>query len=274
MVEFLLIVALGILVSSFGAVVGFGGGIFMVPILIIAFGFPIDLAIGSVMLALVPSSLISTYFNFRNQTIDFVAGTMLQVPTIAGTIGGALLVSSIPVKPLQYIFAAFVLTIGLVMLRSATSRKGNKKNFFYKLNTLQPVMIRKNRVVKSAYRLSFSVVAFFGMLSGVLAGLFGVGGGFMQTPVMIKIFKIPPRVATSTSLFVIALTSTVGSISHYALGHIEWPYTAPVFLGFALGAFIGRFFTARIQKTTLERAIGIGLLLAAIGVLVNTMIEN
>lgn len=273
MIEFILIILIGILVSSFGTIVGFGGGIFMVPILIIAFGFPIDLAIGSVMLALVPSALISTYFNFRNQTIDFVAGTMLQVPTIGGTILGALLVSSIPVKELQYIFATFVLTIGLLMLRSATRRQKSKKNFFYKLNTLRPVIIRKNRRVKSAYRLSFSVVAFFGMLSGVLAGLFGVGGGFMQTPVMIKIFKIPPRVATSTSLFVIALTSTVGSISHYVLGHVQWPYSAPVLLGFAMGAFIGRFFTARIQKTMLEHAIGIGLLMAAVGVLVNTFIS-
>lgn len=273
MIEDLLIILLGLLVSSFGTVVGFGGGIFMVPALIVVFGYPIDLAIGSVMLALVPSAMISTYFNFRNQTIDFVAGTMLQVPTIAGTIVGALLVASIPVQELQYIFAAFVFTIGFVMLRSASRRERSKKNFFYKLNTLKPVIIRKNRSIKSAYRLSFSVVAFFGMLAGVLAGLFGVGGGFMQTPVMIKIFKIPPRVATSTSLFVIALTSTVGSISHYALGHVEWPYSAPVLLGFALGAFIGRFFTARIQKTTLEGAIGIGLLLAAGGVMANTFIS-
>lgn len=273
MLEFFLIILIGILVSSFGTVVGFGGGIFMVPVLIIAFGFPIDLAIGSVMLALVPSALISTWFNFRNQTIDYVVGTMLQVPTIAGTIVGALLVSYIPVLELQYIFAAFVLTIGLVMIRSAKKREGREKNFFYKLNALKPVVIRKNKQLNKAYRLSFAMVGFFGLLGGLLAGLFGVGGGFLQTPVMIKVFRIPPRIATSTSLFVIALTSLVGSVSHYSLGHIQWPYSAPVLLGFAMGALIGRFFSARIQKTTLEYAIGIGLLLAAVGVLVNTFIR-
>lgn len=273
MLEFFLIILIGILVSSFGTVVGFGGGIFMVPVLIIAFGFPIDLAIGSVMLALVPSAFISTWFNFRNQTIDYVVGTMLQVPTIAGTIAGALLVSYIPVLELQYIFAAFVLTIGLVMLRSARRRESRKKNFFYKLNALKPVVIRKNKQLNKAYRLSFGMVGFFGLLGGLLAGLFGVGGGFLQTPVMIKVFRIPPRIATATSLFVIALTSLVGSISHYSLGHIQWPYSAPVLLGFAMGALIGRFFSARIQKSTLEYVIGIGLLLAAVGVLVNTFIR-
>ena len=95
--QIILIFLCGVLFSAFGTVVGFGGGIFMIPVLIIFFHVPIDIAVGSVILALLPGSLISTYFNFKAKKIDYLAGIYLEVPTIVGTVLGSLLTAIIPV---------------------------------------------------------------------------------------------------------------------------------------------------------------------------------
>ena len=79
-VEDFILVALGLLISLYGSIVGFGGGIFMVPILVAVFGFDMDIAAGSLMLSLVPSSLISTMLNKKKGQVEFKVGMLLKCP--------------------------------------------------------------------------------------------------------------------------------------------------------------------------------------------------
>ncbi len=92
----LLLVLVGLLVSTFGTIVGFGGGVFMVPILIIFFQYPIELAIGSSMSAMVPAALISSFFNYREKNIDYLVASLIQFPAMGGTVLGAFIVTFFP----------------------------------------------------------------------------------------------------------------------------------------------------------------------------------
>ena len=95
--QIILIFLCGVLFSAFGTVIGFGGGIFIIPVLIIFFHVPINIAVGSVILALFPGSLISTYFNFKAKKIDYLAGIYLEVPTIVRNSFGIFTNSNNPV---------------------------------------------------------------------------------------------------------------------------------------------------------------------------------
>src|SRR5574342_289011 len=106
--ESLAMFVVAFIVSAFGTVVGFGGGVFMVPILTLMFHIPIQLAIGCVILALFPSATISTVHNFHRGTIDFVVGILLEIPTIIGTILGAWLTSYLPTWQLELLVTALV----------------------------------------------------------------------------------------------------------------------------------------------------------------------
>ena len=269
-----LIFLLGAAVSAFGAVVGFGGGVFMVPLLIICFSYPFNMAVGSVMVSLLPASIISSLFNYRQRNIDYLIGTLIQAPTIIGTLVGALLVAAVPILALQLVFSAFVMSIGMVMLQKqgpARPTRLRRGTMVYKLKQLPPAFIRKNKPKHAAYQVSAGLVMVFGLIAGVLSGLFGIGGGFLSTPFMIRILKVPAKIAASTSLFTVLLTSIVGSISHYLLGHMQFMISLPVILGFTAGAVLGNLLDVSNKNNRLEKLIGIGLLLSGLGVLADLL---
>ena len=271
-----LLFLIGLLVSAFGTVVGFGGGVFMVPVLIVLFGFSVELAIGSVMVSLVPASLIASFFNYREKNIDYLVATLIQFPAVAGTVLGAFLVAFLPLLEMQFIFAFFVISVGFYFLFGPKKKKAelHHSGVMYRIRRMPTSFIRTNRTKHLAYRLNGGLVGFFGFFSGTVSGLFGIGGGFLQTPIMIKIFRMPPQIATSTSLFILIITSVTGSISHLLLGHVQWSKSFPLILAFAIGAFMGNSVKKkRAKKANFEKLIGYGLMLAGLAVILNLLIK-
>ncbi|MBK7104590.1 MAG: sulfite exporter TauE/SafE family protein [Ignavibacteriae bacterium] len=260
---FILILLSAIFVSGFGSIVGFGGGVFMIPILVIVFGFPIKIAIGSVVVSLIPSAIISTLFNLNKNNIDYKAAIILEIPTIFGTILGAYLTKILSVEFVEILFSVVVLLIGYRMIKQSKTlrKKYDKNSFVYKMNSFGPSVIRKTKT--SVYKINFLISGIFGSLSGMIAGFLGIGGGFLKVPIMTEIFRMPAFTASATALFMILFTSISGSFSHYFLGHIEFSKAIPVIVGFSIGAFLGNVITTNISEKVLKLMIGIGLLLAS-----------
>ena len=276
MTQDIIMMLVALLVSAFGTVVGFGGGVFMVPILILFFSYPIELAIGSTMSAMFPAALIASFFNYREKNIDYVVASLIQFPAMVGTVLGAFLVSFLPVIELQFIFAFFVIIISFLILSNPKESRGKRKSgVMYHVNHLPTSFIRKNHEKHLAYRLNGSIVSFFGFITGTIAGLFGIGGGFLQTPVMIKVFGMPPRISTSTSLFILTVTSLTGLSTHYWLGHVVWTKSIPLMTAFALGATLGQLLKKENNHLPgLDLLIGIGLFLAGLGLIINIIIKT
>lgn len=264
----LLLILISSLISLFGSIVGFGGGIFIVPILITFFGYKLDVAVGAAMISLIPSALISTFLNRKDGNVDFKMGILLEVPTMVGVVLGSLLVSYISAQRLEIVFALLVLSLGLSFFIPSKNKDQNL-GLFYRLNKLKPRFVIKNSNKGVAYRASLYVVSFFGLFSGTLAGLFGMGGGFMKTPIMVKVFKMPGKIAAATALFMIFITSITGTISHYYQGHIHLEKAWPVMAGFAVGAIAGHRLNTRVKATTHETLIGFALILAGAVMVVN-----
>lgn len=270
----LILILISFTISLFGSVVGFGGGIFMVPILITIFSYPLTTAVGSVMISLLPSSLISTFLNRKDGYVDFRMGVLLEIPTILGVFLGVLLLSYISAKHLEIIFAILVLLLGFSFFIKQRSNTKRGQGFFYSLNTLKPRYIIRNHLNHVAYRFSVWMVLIFGLMAGTLAGLFGIGGGFLKTPIMLKVFRMPAKIATGTALFMIVITSTTGSITHYALDHIHMESAWPIMFGFSAGALGGQRLNLHFNNNTLEKLIGMGLVLAGLVMMSNFIIKT
>ncbi len=265
----LLIVIVGLLISLFGSVVGFGGGIFMVPILVTVFGYDMNVAVGAAIVSLIPSTLISTLLNRKEGRVDFRMGILLELPTMLGVIIGSLLLTYISTNHASILFALMVFAIGISFFVRKRSGKTEKEGTFYKLNKIKPRFVIKNPDNFVAYRISLVMDLFFGLTAGTLAGLFGVGGGFLKTPIMLKVFKIPAKIAAATTLFMIFITSVTGTVSHALQGNIILTKAWPVVLGFAIGAVIGHRVNAHIKEAILEKLIGFSLLAAGLMMLAN-----
>ena len=267
----IVIILAGILISAFGTIVGFGGGVFMIPLLVIGFHVPLNIAVGSVLIALFPSAFISTVYNWRKKLIDFKTGLLLEAPTVLGTVIGSYLSVIIPIFILEWIFGIFVIYLGINFILKSydKNKKDVKKTLFYKLNKIGPAIIRRTQ--NHAYRVSFLMVFIFGMIAGTMAGLFGVGGGFLKVPIMVGVFSIPTQIASATGLFMIMITSLTGSISHFFLGNVHFGYAIPVVIGFVGGAFIGNSISTKIDEHFLKRLIGVGLSLSGLVFLIYSL---
>jgi len=267
----ILIILLGIIVSAFGTIVGFGGGVFMIPLLVIGFQVPLNIAVGSVLVALFPSALISTAFNWKKKLIDFKTGLLLEVPTAFGTVLGSYLSIIIPIFILEWIFGAFIVYLGITFIFASydPEPKNIKASLFYKLNKIGPAVIRKTGY--GAYRVSLTLALVFGIIAGTMAGLFGIGGGFLKVPIMVGVFSTPTQIASATGLFMIVITSFTGSISHYFLGNIHFGYAVPVIIGFVIGAFAGNSLSTKADEHILKRLIGIGLSLSGLVFLIYSL---
>ncbi len=250
-------------VSTLGTLAGIGGGVFMVPLLVYGFNIPLKEAIAAITFCLLPAALLSTYFNARLKNIDYFAGITLEIPTIIGAIGGAILINHLPVLPLKILFCGLIFFMAQKML----SQSRQESSLAVKLNSIPPLVKRKD------YSVSLSALSFFGLFSGVIAGLFGIGGGIVKTPVMIHIFKMPPKRATATALFMIVFTSLTASISHWSFGRLHWDLALPISVGFLAGSLLGNRINTKIPPERIKLILGWMMLLAGIFILANSIIE-
>lgn len=250
-------------VGFLGSVAGFGGGILIVPLLTLAFGYEVHLAIGSNMLGLIPAALIAAIAYLRQGLVDPRLALLLLIPTLGTTYLGAWVAAHLSAASLKPFFGVLLLLLSLRILRRAlgSTRTGPIARALRRLNSLPPVHRRDARDAQGnplRYEASMPFAVVLGSIAGFAAGLFGVGGGFLTTPVMVLAFGVPVRVAVACSMTMIVVSASVGSVSHYALGHVLLPVAVATGVGLSLGALIGPRVSLRLRERTVE------LLLAAV----------
>lgn len=258
----LILLPYGVFVSALGTTVGLGGGAFVVPLLVLGFNVPLKVAVAAVTFSLFPSALLSTIFNIQRKHIDFFAGIALEIPTVLGAIIGAMLTKILPVKPLEIMFGILLIYMSLRMLKKPES---SKEGVLIKLNKLPPV-IHRNREGHQ-YSMGVPALGAFGVFAGILAGLFGIGGGIIKTPIMLRIFKMPARKATATAIFMITFTSATASYSHWKLGTMDWSIALPLGASFFCGSFVANSFGEKIKSHMLEKILSYTLIAAAFAIM-------
>jgi uncharacterized membrane protein YfcA len=101
-------------------------------------------------------------------------------------------------------------------------------------------------------------------LIGILAGLLGVGGGWIKTPLMIVAFSVPANIATGTAMFMIVLTALFGGISHIFHGNVDFGLLVVLGITLPVGAFIGNLLKVKLQNYQIAYAFAISLLVISL----------
>jgi uncharacterized protein len=213
-----------ILISMIGSMAGLGGGIFMIPFLNLCLGVPLTEAIATVACALGPSALVSSLFNYRQKLIRFKVAFILEPATLLGVPLGIYLSTIIPVRLLS-----FALILFLFFMSYKLWKKGQKE---------KALLQSKELPLQKAPPLFLASLS--GLSAGVLSGLLGVGGGVIKTPLMIGLFRLQPREAVATSLFMMVFTGFSSGIGHYLSKEIPLTLIVPVLLGFIIGPILSR----------------------------------
>lgn len=244
-----------ILAGVLGALIGLGGGVLIVPMLTLLFGLPIQYAIGASIIAVIATSSGAAVAYVRDNVTNIRLGTFLGIATTAGAISGALL-SGVLSAPLLFIIFGVVLLISVVPLLFKLGEeipKGVKNDRWASLLSLSGSYHDQYSGMEIAYEVTRTRLGLFVMyMAGVISGLLGVGSGTFKVLAMDTIMRLPMKVSTTTSNFMIGVTAAASAGIYFARGDVQPLIAAPVALGILLGALIGARLLMYLSNKTLR----------------------
>lgn len=236
--------------GTLGAMLGLGGGVFLVPILSLGFDVPLRAAIAASAISVVANSLSGSRVYLSLRYTNLRLAMLLLVTTTAGATAGGLLAVSLPDAILKSAFATLLLVIaGIMIFRRtpvmASTVEINQPPDPYRLEGRYadgPVGVVVRYVpVRLGPGLSLS------SLAGLASGLFGIGGGPITVPLLNLVMNVPLKAAASTSAFMVGLTASASAIVYYNAGHVDPQVVIPTVLGIVFGARSGARLATRLR---------------------------
>ena len=239
LIEALLVFVLGFAVGVPSSMVGLGGGIIIVPALIVLFQVPAQNAIAISLVAILGTTVSSTLGYIRREAVDYKLGLLYDILDVPGIVLGAYITTFLPENVLAGICGAFILFITIMLIRSKRKPE-SPVTIPGESGTREWNRIRvdhKGRAVSYALKNPLLALAssFFG---GIVTGLAGLGGGITDVSSMI-LLGIPTHIAVASSEFAMAITNGVGVITHGLLNNVLIEYAIPVTVGTVIGAQLG-----------------------------------
>jgi len=240
-----------------GAVLGLGGGILLIPILTLFFGVDLHYAMGASIVSVIATSSGAAAAYLRSSLSNVRIGLFLAVATVSGALAGAALAGVAPTRALQ-------LLLGLALAYSTLTTLRQLRVELPEPAEADPLALRfglegtyydavLDRDVK--YRASRVALGFAAMLgAGLLSGLLGIGSGAFKVLAMDHFMRLPMKVSTATSNFMIGITSAASAAIYFARGDIHPVLAAPVAVGVLVGAAAGTRQMTRLRNTTLRKA--------------------
>ncbi len=236
MLEIALLLLTGILSGVFGALLGIGGGTFVVPLLVIFLHFSIHQAIAISLIAIIATSSSVASVNVYNKVTNMKLGITLELATTLGAIAGSFIGTLLKGNVVSLIFSFVMAFIAYFM-------------YFHKENETKEYVVKRKSVYADSYfdyalnqnidydvknlSAGLAISAFAGAFSGML----GIGGGVLKVPAMNVFCKVPIKVAAATSNFMIGVTAAAGAFIYFGKGYIEKPiFVALIVIGVILGS--------------------------------------
>jgi len=235
----LIIFAAGAAAGGLGALLGIGGGVFLVPLLNLGLGFPISVAAAVSLATVIATSSAVTAGKAGKHLMNFRFGMLLEVATAAGSVLGGITAQLLSQRTLQIIFGLVTGAVALV-----TVSRVNRRNVIHDVD-VDPGLLGGRfvddetgaTVVYQIKRVPLAIGASF--VAGNVSSLLGIGGGVIKVPVLNAWCGMPLRAAAATSAFMIGVTASGGAVVYYGNGQLLPTAAAAAILGVQLGSWVG-----------------------------------
>jgi len=251
-----------------GSLTGLGGGVIVIPLLTLVFHVDIRYAIGAALLASIATSSGAASAYVKEGITNIRLGMFLEIATTIGAIIGAIIAVHTPTNTIAIIFGVILIFSAIMTLRKKNESPiliGSKLAETLKLNSTYP-----NNGKLVAYKLTNVVVGFSMMtVAGTISGLLGIGSGALKVLAMDSTMRIPFKVSTTTSNFMIGVTAAASAVIYLQRGYMEPGIAFPVILGVLGGAFTGAKLLNKINTKTLKVIFCVAITLVAIQMIYN-----
>jgi uncharacterized membrane protein YfcA len=252
-----------------GALTGLGGGVVLVPLLTLVFHVDLRYAIGASLISVIATSSGSAAAYVREGYSNVRIGMFLEVATTVGAICGAFLASRIPTRGLA-------ITFGVVLLYSAYlswDRKGRRHGaavgspWSDRLRLSGSFPTKRGEESYKVDRIAAGFATMFG--AGTLSGLLGIGSGAVKVLAMDRIMRIPFKVSTTTSNFMIGVTAAASAGIYLRRGYISPGLAFPVMMGVLAGSLLGARLLVKTRVSLLRTVFTVVILALGVEMIVN-----
>ena len=263
--EFTLLIWIGSFFAGFlGALTGLGGGIIIVPMLTLIFGVDIRYAIGASLVSVIATSSGAAAAYVKEGFSNIRIGMFLEIATTIGALFGAYLVAKISTAFIAIIF-------GIVLLISAYLSSKQRR---VSVTAVQPNSLADRLKMNGSFPTSQGFQKYgarnipqgFGLMfvAGTLSGLLGIGSGAAKVLAMDQVMRIPFKVSTTTSNFMIGVTAAASAGVFLSRGYIDPALSMPVMLGVLSGSLIGAKVLVKARTRWLRLVFGFVIFILAI----------
>ncbi len=259
MVPLIETMALGLLIGVVAAILGIGGGVFLVPTLHMLLGLDMHKAVGTSLFVILFLSSSAALSYSRKKLILWKLALIFECGSTIGAYVGARTSSIMPSYWLKMCFSIVLLYTAYRMWRG----KGK-----------QPLKgSQGGSSVEATYNFrdpTFLVILIgLGFIAGFLSGLLGIGGGVVKVPIMSLILGLPMHNAVATSAFMITITALVGSSSHFAMGNVEYMTGLALAPFVMLGSHLGTRISVRLRGRIISRLFAVLIAFVALRMIIS-----
>jgi uncharacterized membrane protein YfcA len=250
----LVVFAISLAAGGLGSLLGLGGGIVVIPALTLGLGVDIRLAIGASIVSVIATSSGAAAAYVRERMTNLRVAMFLEIGTATGAITGAFLAGVVATRWLYIVFGSLMAYSALAMLvkrshahatvpDSPLADRLRLHSQYYDEALGQEVPYR---VTGAARGLGLMYAA------GTVSGLLGIGSGALKVPAMDLAMRLPIKVSTATSNFMIGVTAAASAGIYFARGDIDPFIAGPVAVGVVAGATVGSRLLGRLHSTTIR----------------------
>jgi uncharacterized membrane protein YfcA len=273
-VELLVIALAGVVTGLIGAILGTGGGIFLVPVMVVGLGVPVHYAVATSIVTVIATSSAAASVNVMRGTANMRLGITLEVPTALGAIAGGLTAACLAPRMLEALFAAVLFPTAVFMWRRGEAGTGDEPSTVEHTSPETPpeppgavgglyLDEPGGRSIDYRVRRLWAGLG-ISFLAGNLSGLLGIGGGAFKVPALHLLCGVPIKAAAATSNFMIGVTAAASAFLYYGRGEVRPGMTAAGVLGVLIGSASGAAISPRVRAGTLRKWFA-ALLLAVAG---------
>jgi uncharacterized membrane protein YfcA len=263
--EFTILIWIGSFAAGFlGALTGLGGGVVLVPLLALVFKVDLRYAIGASLVSVIATSSGAAAAYVKEGFSNIRIGMFLEIATTIGAIVGALIAAKVPSNAIAIIFGLVLLYSAYLSGRSQKPVPGrdqpNALATRLKLNGAYPSLRGEQPYYVHGVPTGFSLM--FG--AGTLSGLLGIGSGAVKVLAMDQAMRIPFKVSTTTSNFMIGVTAAASAGVYLRRGYIDPGLAMPVMLGVLAGSLLGARILVKAKTRVLRTVFSLVILVLAI----------
>ncbi len=266
--HYVVLILIGLVLGAIGTLIGAGGGFILVPLLLLTQPQLSPDVVTAISTAIVACNAISGSAAYiASGRVDYKAGIVFAIFTIPGSILGVITTKYIPRHTFDLMFGVIVIALALYLfLKGGRKEDVSGQTVTGKGLTHQHITDKSGETYTYSYDMKKGAI--LSLLVGYLSPILGIGGGIIHVPAMSEWLRFPVHIATATSHFVLAISTSISTAVHAWNGDYNDPKVMKMVIGLGIGVIAGAQIGARFSKKVKDKAIikALAICLAVVGI--------